>query len=96
MAEDCEKNQRRKWSIGREVPLATVAVLLAQTVGVIWWAASITAKVESVEKSAASTVLIQAVTDSKQDSDARRSEDRVVVQLDKVNVKIDRLIEMKR
>ena len=50
MAEDCEKNQRRKWSIGREVPLATVAVLLAQTVGAIWWAASITAKVEAVEK----------------------------------------------
>lgn len=96
MTEDCEKNQHRKWSIGREVPLATVAVLLAQTVGAIWWAASISAKVESVEKSAASTVLIQAVTDSKQDTEARRSEDRIVVQLDKVNVKIDRLIEMKR
>lgn len=91
-----EDNQRRKWSIGREIPLATVAVLLAQTVGAIWWAASITAKVESVEKNAASTVLIQAVTDSKQDADVRRSEDRVVMQLDKVNVKIDRLIEMKR
>lgn len=96
MAEECEKSQRRKWSIGREVPLATVAVLLAQTVGAIWWAASISAKVESIEKNAASTILIQAVTDSRQDSESRRSEDRVVTQFDKVNVKIDRLIEMKR
>ena len=96
MTEECEKSQRRKWSIGREVPLATVAVLLAQTVGAIWWAASISAKVETVEKTAASSALIQAVTDSKQDSESRRSEDRIVVQLDKVNVKIDRLIEMRK
>ena len=96
MAEECEKSQRRKWSIGREVPLATVAVLLAQTVSAIWWAASISAKVETVEKTAASSALIQAVTDSKQDAESRRSEDRIVVQLDRVNVKIDRLIEMRK
>lgn len=83
----------QKWHVGKEVPVATIVVLLIQTAGVIWWAASTSAKVDYVKESQLAQQIIQNSVDRKQDDDARRAEDRLITQLDKINTKIDKLIE---
>ena len=37
------------WTLDRRVPVAVIFALLAQTFGVIWWAAGITSRVETLE-----------------------------------------------
>ena len=38
--------ERRRWHLGREIPLALLFALIVQTCGGIWWAANLTAKVD--------------------------------------------------
>ena len=91
--EDEEKEQRKKWHMGKEIPLAMVGAIILQTVGVVWGAATLNAKVESNEKAANIAAVVQITVDRKQDEEARRSEDRIIIQLDKVNSKLDRIME---
>jgi hypothetical protein len=37
-----------RWHVGKEVPLAMIAGMLLQTGGVIWWAASLSVKIDYV------------------------------------------------
>ena len=88
-----DDDNRRKWHVGKEIPIATIAVLIAQTVGVIWWAASTSAKVDFMKEAAVAAHIVQNAIDRRQDDDATRSEGRIVTQLDKLNEKVDRLLE---
>ncbi len=45
----------REWHLDKKVPVALMAVLLTQTVGIVWWAAGITARVDQLEHVAVST-----------------------------------------
>ncbi len=85
--------EKQKWHIGKEVPLATIVVLLLQTAGALWWAAQVAAKVEYLERAQITNAVSQATIDRKQDEEAKRSEDRILAQLDKLSVKMDRLME---
>ncbi len=89
-------NGGRKWHVGKEVPIAMIVAIIVQTCGVIWWAASTAAKVEFIKESSVAAQIVQTSVDRKQDEDARQSENRIVVQLDKLNSKLDRLIEVKK
>ncbi|MCR4304981.1 MAG: hypothetical protein NUV63_12300 [Gallionella sp.] len=92
--EDTEKEQqRRNWHVGREIPIALVAVIILQTAGVVWGAATLNARVDNSEKAMVTALAVQASVDGRQDAEARRSEDRILSQLEKVNGKLDRLIE---
>ena len=93
--EDEEKKHTRQWHVGKEIPIAVVGAIVLQTVGVVWGAATLSARVDYIEKSETATHAVQATVDRRQDEEARRSEDRVIVQLDKINVKLDRVIESK-
>ncbi len=42
---------REPWHLDRRIPVALILVILLQTVGVVWWAASTSARVDAVEKS---------------------------------------------
>jgi len=42
MNSSVDSEQRRRWHIGKEIPLAVIATLIVQTTGVVWWAAGIT------------------------------------------------------
>lgn len=88
--------EQRKWHLGREIPVATILILVAQTIGAIWWAATISAKVDANDKATIVATLVQSQTDRRQDDEAVRSETRIVMQLDKLNSKLDRLMELKR
>lgn len=95
-SEDKDCAQWRKWHVGREFPIATIVVLLFQTIGVIWLAASTVAKVDYLEKTALADKVVQISVDRRQDEESIRSETRITLQLENVNKKLDRLIEGKR
>lgn len=89
-------SQKEQWHVGKEIPLATIVVLLLQTAGALWWAAQVAAKVEYLERTQITSAVSQATIDRKQDEEAKRSEDRILAQLDKLNQKMDRLIEARK
>ncbi len=91
--EDEGKEQAKRWHIGREIPLAVILVLMIQTAGVIWWAASTSAKVDFMKETNVAASIVQAAVDRRQDDESQRSETRIMTQLDKLNVKLDKLME---
>ena len=96
LLEDEEKLNSRKWRFGKEIPLAIVGAIALQTVGVVWSAATLNAKVENNEKAANTAAIVQATVDRKQDEEARRSEDRILTALEKLSSKVDRVLEVKK
>lgn len=85
----------RKWHIGKEVSIATIIVLIVQTITVIWWAATTSTKVDFLKESISSMRTSQSYVDKKQDEDSLRAETRISAQFTSVNDKLDRLIEKK-
>jgi hypothetical protein len=51
LSEDCHKPMQTHWSIDKRVPIATLGIVVVQTVAVVWWAASLNARVAFAEKS---------------------------------------------
>ncbi len=40
----------RHWHLDRRVPVALIMTLIVQTIGVVWWAATISARVDAIER----------------------------------------------
>lgn len=40
--------RQERWHVGKEIPIAIIAALLAQTGGWIWWAATQSAKLDTL------------------------------------------------
>lgn len=87
-----QDEEKRRWHIGREIPVATIVILGLQTVAVVWWAASLAAKVESMDKATAVAQVTQSAVDRRQDDESVRAEARLVTQLDVLNKKLDVLL----
>ena len=47
------KDINNKWHVRKEIPLAMIFALLFQTAGVIWWAASLSGKIDSLAEQVA-------------------------------------------
>lgn len=43
----------QRWSIDKHIPVALILSIVIQTAGIIWWASSITARVDALERSLA-------------------------------------------
>ena len=41
-------NINERWHVGKEIPLAMICGMLFQTAGVIWWAATLSGKLDNV------------------------------------------------
>ena len=87
-----EDHRLASWHIGREIPVAVVTLLVLQTCGVIWWAATQQANVAENRKEIAALAAAQRKTDEKQDLEGRLTEQRILVQLNKLEVKLDQLM----
>ena len=37
-----------RWHVGKEIPVAVILAFFLQTVGAVWWAATLTAKIEEL------------------------------------------------
>ncbi len=66
------RNGNPKWHVGKEIPIATIVVLILQTVGVIWVAATTFAKVDFMKEASISAQIVQTAVDRKQDEEAQR------------------------
>jgi predicted nuclease with TOPRIM domain len=42
--------QRQAWHIGKEVPLAMIFAIALQTIAAVWWAATITGRVDQQQR----------------------------------------------
>lgn len=40
--------RRESWHVGKEIPLAMIFAIFMQTVGVVWWAATLAAKMDDL------------------------------------------------
>jgi len=40
----------RNWHLDKRVPVALIVTIVMQTIGIVWWAASISARVEVLER----------------------------------------------
>lgn len=43
-----ENEEKERWHVGKEVPIVLICTLIIQTIGVVWWAATISAEVRQV------------------------------------------------
>lgn len=53
MSRDYEGDDRRKkegWHVGKEIPIALIVMLLLQSGGGIWWAATISAEMRALKE----------------------------------------------
>jgi len=67
---DERRQNRERWHVGREIPIAVVLALIVQTVSGIWWAAGLSAKMDSTQAQ-----IIELKSDRYTSSDARRDND---------------------
>lgn len=81
------------WHIDRGIPLVLVTALCLQAATAIWWASSVETRLNNMQERQIVTSATQAAIDRRQDDDAVRSEQRILAQLDKLNSKVDRLLE---
>ena len=44
------REQERHWHLDRRVPVALIVTIIMQTIGIVWWAASISARVQVLER----------------------------------------------
>lgn len=64
------RRQRDGWHVGREIPIAVVIAVALQTISGIWWAAGLSAKMDSTQAQ-----IIELKADRYTSSDARRDND---------------------
>ena len=50
MSDECHEAHcgKERWHVGREIPIAVLVMLAVQTGGGVWWAASLSQKLDSV------------------------------------------------
>ena len=93
--ENIEKDRVRGWHVGKEIPLAIIIVIIIQTAGVIWWAASTSAKVDFLKESNTAAQIVQTAVDRRQDDDRRQVELRIMTLFEKMDRKLDTLIDIR-
>lgn len=101
MAAEDERNQKTNdWHIGKEVPIALMLAVIAQTIGIVWWAsafaATTNAKFESQDKAQGVAQVVQTSIDKRQDDDARRSEERILAELKDIKQDLKALVERRK
>jgi hypothetical protein len=77
------------WHLDKRVPITILMAISAQAVGAVWWASRIDARLERLEASQVS----QTQRDDAQDRAVADSAGRLVQRLDRIDDKLDRLIE---
>lgn len=78
-----------KWSIKREVSIPDIISFLSAVVAVLFAYTTLDKRVSLVE----AAVIAQSAVDQRQDTENLRAKAAIESQLDKMNAKLDRLIE---
>jgi hypothetical protein len=80
--------EREPWHLDKKVPLALIMTMFLQTVGIIWWAASLSTRVEHQER--------QIIALNTSDAQAKQEARRIGEWLSRVDERIAAQTEMLR
>lgn len=83
--------KQEPWHIKREVQLSHLAATLSVVFSVIWYAGKLEQRIALVEQA----VVMQRDRDTSQDQAVQMANDQLRRQLDRIDGKLDRLIEAK-
>ncbi len=85
----------RHWHLDKRVPVALILTILAQTIGAVWWAASLSARVDVLERDwarfAAVAERLRMQEDRQTRADVRLQS--LYARLDRIERKLDMLLE---
>ncbi len=86
-----------RWHLDKRVPVALIIAIMAQTVSVVWWAASLSARVGVLERDWASFEVIATRLRAQEDRQARADErlQALYARLERIDRKLDMLLERK-
>lgn len=83
-----ENRRSESWHVGKEIPLAMLLAIFLQTAGAIWWAATMSQKIDSLSYQVASLT-----ADKYSQHDAVRDLALVAEKMQNVNKDIDQIKE---
>lgn len=93
MTSDRSDNSQGNWHLSKEVPISIIFTLLVQAAAGIVFATKLDARVGALESAKEATKLEQHERDERQDNALREANRALAEQLDRMNQKLDRLIE---
>ncbi|HHI81959.1 MAG TPA: hypothetical protein ENJ99_02290 [Rhizobiales bacterium] len=82
------------WHLDRRVPVALITAIMMQTIGIVWWAATLSARVDVLEERirAARTNETRIVRLEANQTAVYQRLDRIEVLTRRIEVKLDRLL----
>lgn len=75
-----------RWHVGKEIPIALIFALFIQTAGWIWWAATQSAKLDTLTQ-----LMAQFQTTQYTQADAGRDKQLIMTQYDNLSRRVDKL-----
>lgn len=76
----------QKWHVGKEIPIAMIVTVIMQTMGVIWWAATLSAKMDDLSYQVAALT-----ADKYTKSDAGKDQKYVEQKMNDIERRVDNL-----
>ena len=93
-----DRQDKPQWHLDRRVPVALIAAIMMQTIGIVWWAATLSARVDVLEERirAARTNETRIVRLEANQTAVYQRLDRIEVLTRRIEVKLDRLLTGQR
>ena len=81
-----EKDTQEQWHVGKEIPVAVIMAFFIQTIGAVWWAATLTSKIDELSYQVAALT-----ADRYTQNDAKRDQALLFQRLSVVEQRVDKL-----
>lgn len=75
-----------KWHVGKEIPVAVILAFFLQTVGAVWWAATLTAKIDELGYQVAALTM-----DKYTQNDAKRDQALILQRMSSTELRVEKL-----
>jgi len=80
-----QDQRKERWHVGKEIPVAVILAFFLQTVGAVWWAATLTAKIDELSYQVAALTV-----DKYTQNDAKRDQALIFQRISTIESRIDR------
>lgn len=80
---------QEQWHLDKKVPIGIIVAMLVQFAGGLWFVSKLDSRIYTLETAA----VMQREIDQRQDDSARATRAEVLRQLERIDEKLDRLIE---
>jgi len=87
---ETENRRQESWHVGKEIPLAMLFAIFLQTAGAIWWAATMSAKLDDLSYQVASLT-----ADKYSQKDAERDKELISEKIRNISYRIEKIEDSK-